>query len=118
MKKTIKLFFLVAVSVITFTKANAEADLCPLCTMDGKITCPAGYKVVCVNETNSDGEPKCIFLSDKFIPGCWKFIGIKKLDFRFNNSNIISKNMKVEIIGGGETYTLNRETISCIKTNN
>ena|SRR3989338_8216247 len=85
--------------------------VCPLCTNEGKLTCPVGYEAICENEPI---EPKCVFLGNKYIAGCWKFVGVKKLDFDFNSIDF-PPSLMIEVIGGGETYTLNRETIGCKK---
>ena len=108
------IFFILFTSNI---KVQAEEDLffsCPLCNKEGGIICPAGYKAACADEVPGDTKPKCIFYENKYIPGCWKFIGIKKLNVDFLLPNMPPSAM-IEIIGGGETYTLNRDIVGCKK---
>ena len=109
------LFFLI---FITFN-SNAVADtssftLCPLCSNDGKIICPVGFEAACADNEGEAAEPKCIFLGNKYMPGCWRFVGIKKLDLNLSGLNLPASYM-IGVIGGGETYTLNREIIGCKK---
>ena len=100
---------------ISYAFANLENfSLCPLCNSEGIIICPAGFKAACANEKPDDTIPKCIFYENKYIPGCWKFIGVNKLDFNFGALKMPPSAM-IEIIGGGETYTLNRDIVGCKK---
>ena len=116
-----KLFLLISISLIlsAFAISNAisaqeDFNLCPLCTDKGNIICPLGFEPVCADENPGETEPKCVFLETKYMPGCWKFIGIKKIDLNLE-SLMLSPTTMVKIIGGGETYTLNREIIGCKK---
>ena len=104
-------FILISLFLNTSNAFALDDDVCPLCTHEGKLTCPVGYQAICENEPI---EPKCVFLENKYVAGCWKFIGIKKLDFDFNSIDF-PPSLMIEVIGGGETYTLNRETIGCRK---
>ena len=105
------LFFYCALS--TFSQ-QAAFDVYPLCNIEGNLTCPEGFKADCLNEGTNTGQPKCIVYNGKFIPGCWTFTGINKIDLDFNALMLFPGAM-VEVIGGGETYKLNRETIGCKK---
>lgn len=113
-------FLLLLFSLFVFSTnltANSETKpfiLCPLCNNDGKIICPSGFEAACQNEIPGDTEPKCILFGKKYMPGCWKFVGIKKLDLDFSGL-MLSPSAMVKIIGGGETYTLNRDIIGCRK---
>ena len=89
-------------------------NMCPLCSNQGTLICPSGFEAACQNEIPGDTEPKCILFGKKYMPGCWKFVGIKKLDLGFSGL-MLSPTAMVEVIGGGETYTLNREIIGCKK---
>ena len=116
-----KLFFLIFILFtllpVTGTCARATAEsffVCPLCSMDGIITCPIGFEAACADQIPNITEPKCVFLENKYVPGCWKFVGIKKLDLNFNPSNMPPSFM-IDIIGGGETYTVDREAVGCRK---
>ena len=86
----------------------------PLCTKQGLITCPIGFEAACADEIIETTVPKCLFYENKYIPGCWKFIGVKKLDFALIPVGLPPGAM-FEITGGGETYTLNREIVGCRK---
>lgn len=86
----------------------------PLCTIHGEITCPIGFEVACSNGLIEDTQPKCVFLGRNYVPGCWKFVGINKLDFILPGESFAQSAM-VKITGRGETYNLNRETIGCKK---
>ena len=110
-------FLLLFLLIFAISKAagNTEAfNVCPLCTNEGVLTCPGGYVAACADETPGDTEPKCIFYGKKHIPGCWKFAGIKKIDFSLLQASMPPTTM-IEITGGGEVYTLNREIIGCRK---
>ena len=88
---------------------------CPLCDMNGGIICPDGFEVSCLDDLSlATQQPKCIFYGDKYIPGCLKFVGIKKIDLGLEKLMLTPGTM-VEVIGGGETYTLNREIVGCRK---
>ena len=87
---------------------------CPLCDVNGGIICPDGFEVGCADDLSLATEPKCIFYEDKYIPGCLKFVGIKKIDLNFE-SLMLSPSSMIKVIGGGETYTLNREIVGCRK---
>lgn len=113
------ILFILFLSIMFTSGMNAvgETDsfqICPLCSKDGGITCPVGYEAGCQDETPGDTKPKCLFYGDKYIPGCWKFIGVKKLDFDFPSLGLPPTTM-IKITGGGETYTLNREIVGCKK---
>lgn len=107
------LTFLMAINLGAFAYED-PFTLCPLCSQDGKVICPLGFEAACADETPGETEPKCVFLGTKYMPGCWKFVGIKKLDFNIGVLNLPASYM-AEVIGGGETYTLNREIIGCRK---
>ena len=112
MRFSILIFIFCLLIPISFLNVFAQDSyVCPLCTNDGKLTCPIGYEATCEGEPI---EPKCIFLEKKYIAGCWKFVGVKKLDFNFNSIDF-PPSLMIEVIGGGETYTLNRDTIGCKK---
>ena len=103
--------------LIFFLPLNSDAEsfnLCPLCSMSGDVICPGGFEPACEGEIPYSIEPKCIFFGNKYVPGCLKFIKIEKLDLGFEKMKLTPGTM-VEVIGGGETYTLNRETIGCRK---
>lgn len=112
-----KLFLLIFFIECLITKAvSAEVEtflISPLCERE-TITCPDGYEAACADKISNDTKPKCLFYGDKYIPGCWKFVGIKKLDFSLFPANMPPTTM-VKITGGGEVYTLNREIIGCRK---
>lgn len=98
-------------------KAQAVTDdfvVSPLCDINGTIVCPVGYEAGCADESLKSTEPKCIFYNEKFISGCLKFVGVKKIDINFETL-MLSPGSMVKIIGGGETYTLNREIVGCKK---
>ena len=101
-----------AMSSLPIVAKAEDLTICPLCNEEGTITCPLGFKAICLSSDES--EPKCLFLENRYVSGCWKFIGIKKLDLDIGIQNMPPSTM-VKIIGGGETYTLNRETIGCRK---
>jgi len=87
----------------------------PTCSKEGQLLCPSGYEPSCKEEEDLvKTEPKCFFYIDKHVPCCMKFTGIKKLDLGLEKL-MLSPNTMVKIIGGGETYTLNREAIFCKK---
>ncbi len=115
-RKFVILFFLVLVICFNVSSALAvsELSLCPLCDRAGQIICPEGFEAICSDETANTYEPKCIFYGDKYIPGCWKFVGINKLNFDLMPANM-PPSIMIDIIGGGETYTLNREIVGCKK---
>lgn len=110
-------FCLIAVLGLLFITNNVSAndiafDVCPICTTDGQLICPVGFEAVCQNEVQDKTEPKCLFQGNQYIAGCWKYAGYKKLDFNFLQPPPPST-MMIEVIGGGEIYTLNREIIGC-----
>ncbi|OGI18567.1 MAG: hypothetical protein A3B68_02240 [Candidatus Melainabacteria bacterium RIFCSPHIGHO2_02_FULL_34_12] len=105
--------------VFVFCKQSALASLdetlvCPLCSFEGNVLCPEGFEATCQDENPDETEPKCVFFENKYVPGCWKFIGIKKMDFNLGALNM-PPSVMIDIVGGGETYTLNREIIGCKK---
>lgn len=89
-------------------------DLYPLCTMEGTLTCPDGFDVACENENPNDTEPRCLFFENKYVPGCWKFVGHKNIDFSLVPKNMPPSTM-IKVTGSGGVYTLNRDTIGCKK---
>ncbi len=89
-----------------------DFELSPLCDSNGALVCPLGYEAGCANGGSLSTEPKCIFYGDKFISGCLKFEKIQKIDLNFENL-MLSPGSMIEVIGGGETYTLNREAVGC-----
>ena len=89
-------------------------DLYPLCTTVGDITCPDGYLASCEDEINEKSEPRCLFYGSMHVPGCWKYIGKKSIDFSFLPNNLPSSAM-IKITGGGDVFTLNREIVGCKK---
>lgn len=106
------LFLLVAFAFYP-QELNAESfNLCPLCTKHGEVICPGGYEPACPESTEVL-EPKCIFYGARYVPGCYKYVGIQKLDLDFSGG--LPKGYKVDVIGGGETYTLDREIVGCKK---
>ena len=107
------LFFLIIGSVKAQTEIEAF-ELSPLCDINGGIICPVDFEVGCADDLSLATEPKCIFYEDKFIPGCLKFVGIKKIDLDFE-SLMLTPGSMIKVIGGGETYTLNREIVGCKK---
>src|SRR3989338_9351607 len=116
MRSILIILFVFFLSITLSSKANTSEDLnsfslCPLCSRDGQIICPVDYEAGCSNEKETS-EPKCIFYGDKYVPGCLRFVGIKKLDFQMFPPSAIPGAM-IEIIGGGETYELNRELVGC-----
>ena len=108
------LIFFTITSTIAANAEKSSISICPLCSNQGELICPLGFEAACQNETPGDTEPKCILLEKKYMPGCWKFVGIKKMDINFDSLKMPPSTM-IKIIGGGETYTLNRETIGCRK---
>lgn len=95
--------------------SKAESfNLCPLCSISGNVICPSGFEPACESEVPYVIEPKCIFYGNKYMPGCFKLVKIEKIDLGLSNLQL-SPGTMVEVIGGGETYTLNRETIGCKK---
>lgn len=111
-----RLIFLFLLILFTVSSSSAETVfyLCPLCDQNGNITCPEGYQADCLN-SNIDGSlPRCVFLDSMYTPGCWKFEGIKKIDIGFDLS-MFPPSWMAMIEGGGETYTLNRDTVGCKK---
>ena len=113
----INLLLLLLILTAFDSKAFASTvafDVYPLCTNDGTITCPFGYEAACDDKIPYNTEPKCVFLDKKYIPGCWKFIGIKHLDFSLLPKDMPPTTM-IKVTGGGEIYTLNREIIGCKK---
>lgn len=91
-----------------------DFDVCPLCTNFGELTCPNGYKIICADKTPGETEPKCLFLENKFVPGCWKYAGKRSIDFSILPGNMPPSTM-IKITGGGDVYVLNREIIGCKK---
>ncbi len=89
-------------------------ELSPLCDMQGSITCPVGFEVGCASELPLISQPKCIFYGDKYISGCLKFEKMQKIDLNFE-SLMLTPGSMIKVIGGGETYTLNREIVGCKK---
>jgi len=112
--------FILTVLILLFLvvcNSNAQTqiedfEVSPLCDINGSIICPDGFKVGCADDVSLATEPKCIFYGEKYIPGCLKFIGIKKIDLNLE-SLMLTPGSMIEVIGGGETYTLNRETVGC-----
>ena len=99
----------------TDAQTGIEAfEVSPLCDMDGGIICPVGFEIGCADDLSLATEPKCIFYEGKYIPGCLKFVGIKKIDLNFE-SLMLSPSSMIKVVGGGETYTLNREIVGCKK---
>ncbi len=116
--KSITIFiFILLIQILCTSQSIASPEaisLCPLCTKEGAVTCPDGFQAICQDETPTVYEPKCIFYENKFIPGCWKFVGINKINFNLSPVNM-PPSIMIDVIGGGETYTLNREIIGCKK---
>ena len=105
------------VLVVDSTNAQTQIEtfeVSPLCDMNGGIICPVGFEVGCADDISLATQPKCIFYGDKYIPGCLKFVGIKKIDLNLESLMLTPSSM-IEVIGGGETYTLNREIVGCRK---
>ena len=114
-----KSVFVLVMILLLFTNLIAKGEtesfnMCPLCSNQGELICPLGFEAACQNETPGDTEPKCILLEKKYMPGCWKFVGIKKLNLDFSGL-MLSPTAMIEVIGGGETYTLNRDIVGCRK---
>lgn len=86
----------------------------PVCSKSGEIVCPDNYLPFCPENKEKSASPKCIQLGSMFVPGCWQFEGIKKIDLGLEKM-MLSPSTMVKVIGGGETYTLNRETVFCKK---
>ena len=112
-------FFLILILIFySFNcKASEETEIstiCPLCSYDAKLICPIGFTAICEGEDSHKLEPKCIFYENKYMPGCWKFAGINKINLNLVPANMPPSTM-IKIIGGGETYTFNREIIGCKK---
>ena len=106
---------LLFLSMHTYVIASSEDfDLCPLCDQFGEIICPNGYEAACASDEIPGPVPKCLLHNAKLIPGCWQFIGVQKIDLGLEHLMPFPNSM-VEIIGGGETYTLNREIVGCKK---
>lgn len=115
--KALKLLAILFCFAITNQIAYAEGgefSVCPLCSNTGEVLCPLGSTAGCINDTPEETIPKCVFYGDRYVAGCWKFIGIKKLDLDFSKLGM-PPSLMIDVIGGGETYTLNRETIGCRK---
>lgn len=114
------LLFLLTVFLSTSLIALSQSEqfiISPLCTMQGEIRCPEGFKAACSDEKAEGTIPKCVFLGKNYVPGCWKFIRKQKIDFTIPSEGLraVAHESDVKIIGGGETYNLNRETIGCRK---
>ena len=110
-----KPFFLIILILITTNLVKAESKLftlCPLCDQAGEITCPNGYEADCLNANTEMSIPKCIFFNNMYVPGCWQFVGIQKLDLNFD-TKMFPPSWMAKVTGGGETYTLNIETVGC-----
>ena len=113
-------FLSLLILLILFTRsvvAQTQADsfeLSPLCDVSGAIICPSGFEAGCADGVSLVLQPKCIFYEGKYIPGCLKFEKIEKIDLNFEKL-MLSPGSMIEVIGGGETYTLNRETVGCRK---
>ena len=107
------LFYLATINQIASTE-DGPFFVCPVCSNTGEVLCPPDSTAGCINATPEETVPKCVFLENKYVAGCWKFIGTKKLDFDFTKLNM-PPSVMINVIGGGETYTLNRETIGCRK---
>lgn len=86
----------------------------PVCSKSGEVVCPDNFSPYCPEDKEIKGTPKCILIGSMFVPGCWIFVGIKKIDLGLEKM-MLSPTTMVKVIGGGETYTLNRETIFCKK---
>lgn len=84
----------------------------PVCSKSGDIICPDNFSPYCPEDKENKGIPKCVLIGSMFIPGCWQFEGIKKIDLGLEKM-MLSPTTMVKVIGGGETYTLNRETVFC-----
>ncbi|MBI1857994.1 MAG: hypothetical protein HYR97_02630 [Candidatus Melainabacteria bacterium] len=110
MKTIISLIFLVSYMIFPINSLAEIFDLCPVCTVKGELLCPSGYEAACEQDDTEIHEPKCIFYGNRYVSGCLKFVGVNKLDLNFDT---LLPGSKVELIGGGETYTLNRETVGC-----
>ncbi len=114
--------FILGILILLFLLAgdtNAQAgieafEVSPLCDMNGEIICPVGFEIGCADDISLATQPKCIFYENKYIPGCLKFVGIKKIDLNFEALMLTPSSM-IKVIGGGETYTLNREIVGCKK---
>ena len=114
--------FILGILILLFlvgngTNAQTETEAffaSPLCDMNGGIICPVGSEVGCADDISLATKPKCIFYENKYIPGCLKFAGIKKIDLNFEALMLTPSSM-IKVIGGGETYTLNREIVGCRK---
>lgn len=99
--------------------ANAEqvvpgVDVCPMCSMDGLVTCPNGFEITCEAEENS--QPQCIFLGSMYVPGCYKYQRDENIDLSFLQKQMPPSTM-TKIIGKSQVFTLNREAIGCKKAN-
>ena len=114
LKLTILFFAFLLINALNAIAESKTFSVSPLCTMDGEIICPNGFQPNCNDETENKTEPKCLFYENKYVPGCWKFIGIEKIDFSLLPLNMPPSTM-IEIIGGGEVYTLNRDIVGCRK---
>lgn len=120
-KLSILLLIVFLFSSLGPTKAE-DASIYPRCDKEGKLLCPSGYEPACKEEIEADlkpastvkTEPKCFFYIDKQIPCCMKFAGVKKIDLGLEKL-MLSPTAMVKVIGGGETYTLDREAIFCKK---
>lgn len=88
----------------------------PVC-IKGEIACPDNFLPYCPEDKEKSGTPKCVQIGSMFIPGCWQLVGIKKIDLGFEKM-MLSPTTMVKVIGGGETYTLNRETVFCKRIDN
>lgn len=115
------LIFLLGLTFLNFTPArcqysadNFDFDVCPLCTNFGEMTCPTGYKVICADKEFGETEPKCLFLENRYIPGCWKHAGKRSIDLSLIPINMPPSTM-ITVTGGGDVYVLNREIIGCKK---
>ena len=108
----ILVLFFFFVGVVNAQTQIKTFELSPLCDMDGEVICPVGFEVGCSSKEAT--EPKCIFYEGRFISGCLQFVGIKKIDLNFE-ALMVTPGSMIEVIGGGETYTLNREIVGCRK---
>ena len=118
-KNNVKSFSILILVFLFISRVNAQTqaetfELSPLCDTNGEITCPVGFKAGCADDTSLATEPKCIFYDNKYISGCLKFVGIKKIDLNLE-ALMLSPSSMIKVIGGGETYTLNREIVGCKK---
>lgn len=106
------LFFVLTFLALFPIKAySEEITLCPVCSMNGEVICPESFKPNCTGEGSQNTVPKCFFVQNSFIPGCYRYERDEKINF--NLTNLPSE--KLMIIGDTKVYSLNSMIIGCVR---